>query len=175
MKKFLHVGLFILFILASGMLIALPEGNYIQSCNSCSEFNNSLRCSCNDQQGFPRFTQLDYEDCDPNNNYITNQNGTLTCGDPKYSSYNHHYYSHQDDEQSNLPYGNYQQTCQQCYVNGDKLHCVCLTQNQQPQATSIGIHHCYKDHREIVNTNGNLTCGDKVKHAGARLYMEITN
>ena len=55
----------------------LPNGSYLQTCNSCSMNGSTLQCSCEDIRGYYNWTALNVRYC--GNRVIGNLNGRLAC------------------------------------------------------------------------------------------------
>jgi CVNH domain len=58
--------------------------------------------------------------------------------------------------QEGVPYGSYQQTCQDIRSNGDRLSARCQRVDGGWNDTSLDFRNC---RGEVVNDNGNLRCG----------------
>lgn len=54
-----------------------------------------------------------------------------------------------------LPPGNYQDTCQNCHINGHRLHCDCQNRNQMLISTALSNAWACRD---IQNRDGRLSC-----------------
>ncbi len=118
----------------------LPSGTYLQTCQACSVFNNTLTCTCRTGRHSAQVSSLGDVNACP---YVQNLNGHLRC----------------------LPKGNYWKTCRSCTMRGDKLFCECRTTNNYWTRTELrGAYSC----RKIVNDNGVLRCHRRHRHFSLR-------
>jgi hypothetical protein len=129
---------------------ALPRGSYQGSCSSCTINGDTLSCSCRNADGFSRGSSINTRYCYDS---ITNQNGSLTCGEPPAPR--------QVAREPvyvpvPMPRGNYQQSCSGCSMSGDTLSCSCDNADGIPKRSSLNSRFC----RDAVeNCNGSLNCG----------------
>lgn len=68
---------FVLSFCFTGLAVAMPGGNYTETCHKCSWSNKHrfLRCKCKDTDGNIKKTSLYVRDCKT----VENDNGNLVC------------------------------------------------------------------------------------------------
>lgn len=150
----------------------LPRGDYKETCRDMHVDGDRLDARCQTKDGGWHDTSIDYRHC---NASIINDNGNLRCGgadsgenyNRDRSSYDHDRdrpaYDNDPDRASRdhdfgwrgLPPGDYQQTCRNMHVDGDRLHASCQKRNGDWRKTSLDFNRCDSP---IVNDNGRLKC-----------------
>ena len=114
--------------------LALPGGSYLDSCINCRIEGTILHCWC---KGSSEPSVLDMASCRSND--VANFAGKLTCMDQK---------------GTNLPPGSYIQSCRECYVKDNRLHCLCRRAAGEWIKAAIGLRLC----RRFENIDGWLNC-----------------
>lgn len=138
---------FAVFSMSTAIASYLPRGSYLESCVNCSVSQGVLRCMCEAAEGELHYTRLYYQNCQ----YIENRYGRLSCDA-----------AHRRNGFNQLPYGSYQKSCGNCYVEGSTLYCVCLNRRGYPANTSLNLYNCYRNNLDVINYGGRLACGNRV-------------
>lgn len=117
----------------------IPFGSYRKTCVACRYDGKDLRCKCRTRNGlyWQRSILANVDRCRGD---ISNQNGDLQC-------------SRRGDY--TLPAGSYQNTCQSCRNDGNRLTCACRTRDGDYRQTMLRrAYRC----RGIENIDGQLVC-----------------
>jgi hypothetical protein len=123
----------------------LPYGSYRQTCQNIRLDGNMLKARCQKIDGGWRNTSLDYRGC---GGQVINDNGNLRCGQGGRPPYTGGY--------GGLPPGNYQRTCENMRMEGNKLMGYCRKVDGGWRNTSLNnVNQCKT---QIVNDDGNLRC-----------------
>jgi hypothetical protein len=89
MKKLLALACSSAMFILSGQAMAMPHGNYQQSCDNCHMKHDSLRCRCRTENGMWQHSQLK----NPGScKRVQNMNGYLTC--TNYKKHGDHHKKH---------------------------------------------------------------------------------
>ncbi len=118
----------------------LPAGSYEQTCRGCNFNGYRLSCQCQARDGIQRLhsTLMNVHTCRPGT--IRNRNGDLRC---------------RRRSSRSLPFGSYQQSCTNCYSDGNNLACLCRRRNNKWRFTLLsGVSQCWR----VRNRNGRLHC-----------------
>jgi hypothetical protein len=140
-------------------------GDYRDTCQHVRWDGTMLYAQCQTRDGDWRNTSIDSRDC---GGQILNLNGRLACGQAGYQQEpNGRPYDNDRDRgydrgsnggnwQSGLPPGDYQLTCQDMRMDGDRLEARCEKRNGGWRSTSLDdVQRC---NSPIVNNNGRLSC-----------------
>jgi hypothetical protein len=128
----------------------LPYGSYSRTCQNIRLNGDTLSASCQKVDGGWHNTSLDYRSC--RGSQIINENGNLRCG----GEGEWHGGEHRGGWQGGLPPGDYKRTCQNMYMEGNKLSGTCQKADGGWNNTSLNnVSQC---RTRIVNENGNLRC-----------------
>lgn len=127
----------------------LPYGTYSRTCQNIRMNGNMLSANCQKVDGGWRNTSIDYRSC--RGSQIINDNGVLRCsGGENRGGW------HAGGWEGGLPPGDYKRTCQNMYMEGDKLSGTCQKADGGWNNTSLrNVSQC---RTRIVNENGNLIC-----------------
>ncbi|HLW53707.1 MAG TPA: CVNH domain-containing protein [Candidatus Angelobacter sp.] len=140
-------------------------GSFQDSCTDAHWDGSVLYARCQKRDGGWRNTSIDSRNCGAQ---ILNLDGRLSCGqadngypnndarayDRQYDN-NRGYYGGQAN-QGGLPPGDYQLTCQDMRINGDRLYASCQKRDGRWRNTSLDdFDRC---NSPIVNDNGRLRC-----------------
>jgi CVNH domain len=140
----------------AGLSQRAPYGSYQQTCQNIRRDGYTLYARCQRVDGGWHNTSINYQNCPGE---IINDNGNLRCGGGGYGpGYTPPGYTSPGSGrwQGGLPPGDYKRTCQNMYMNGDRLFATCQRVDGGWNNTSlknVGI--CQT---RIVNDNGNLRC-----------------
>ena len=131
----------------------IPYGTYQQTCRDIRSNGYTLSARCQRVDGGWHNTSINYENC---RGQIINDNGNLRCRGGGYGpGYAAPGYGN-GRRQGGLPPGDYKRTCQNMYMNGDKLSATCQRIDGGWNNTSLkNVGACRS---RIVNDNGNLRC-----------------
>jgi CVNH domain len=132
----------------------VPRGTYRQTCQDIRSNGYTLYARCQRVDGDWHNTSINYQNC---RGPIINDNGNLRCEEggggyaaPGYASPGYGRW------QDGLPPGDYKRTCQNLYVDGNKLSATCQRVDGGWNNTSLkNIDRCQS---MIVNDDGNLRC-----------------
>lgn len=165
MRTMLFAGFVFSMVMAGGRTLfaqpGLPPGDYQQTCRDMRVDGARLDARCQTRDGGWHETSVDFRSC---NGSIINDDGNLRCGGGDYrGEYNRdrdHDGDHDRDHERGwrnrgLPAGDYQETCRDMHVNGDRLEASCQKRNGGWRKTSLDFDHC---NSPIVNDNGRLKC-----------------
>ena len=116
---------------------AIPDGTYTQTCRNISEDGNTLYATCkNVEQRWRRTSLQGFDRCATD---IKNRNGSLRCG------------------VTDIPGGNYKQSCSNIQVRGFNLQATCSTSSGDRISTYLKNYpSCYSN--SIRNREGSLSC-----------------
>ena len=129
----------------------LPNGSYRQTCRDIRSNGYTLYARCQRVDGDWHNSSLDFRNC---RGQIINDNGNLRCPESGYAPPAAGYGS--GGWRGGLPRGDYKLTCQNMYMNGNKLSATCQRVDGGWNNTSLkNVDHCQSP---IVNDNGNLRC-----------------
>ena len=129
----------------------LPYGTYHRTCRNIRMHGDTLSASCQRVDGGWHNTSLDYGSC--RGNQVINDNGNLRCGAEGEAGWRG---ESQTGWQGGLPPGDYKHTCQNMYMEADKLSGTCQKVDGGWNNTSLkDVSHC---RTRIVNDDGNLLC-----------------
>ncbi len=120
----------------SSPALAVPGGSYLQTCQSVTQVQSTVRAKCNNGHGSLHTTSINMDRCQSGVG-LDNIYGNLTC-------------------HSRLPAGSYRQTCSGAVVMDNVLRASCQTRNGAANGTSISLESCTRG--EIANINGQLLC-----------------
>ena len=128
----------------------LPYGNYRHTCQNINVNGNTLSAHCQKVDGGWRNSSIDYRSC--RGSEIINDNGHLRCG----GGGGYGYQGGAGGGQGGLPPGDYKRTCQNMYVDGNRLYATCLKVDGGWNSTSLkNVNQC---RTRVVNEDGNLRC-----------------
>lgn len=146
------------------------NGTYQDSCQNIHWDGSMLYAECQRADGGWRRTSIDSRNC---RGQILNLDGRLACGEAGYQQgpyerpydrdrgyYNQGPYNggpvYQGNWEGGLPPGDYQLTCQNMHMEGDRLEARCEKRNGGWRRTSLDdVQRCTN---AIVNDNGHLFC-----------------
>ncbi|KAI6006274.1 Cyanovirin-N [Pisolithus orientalis] len=100
-------------------------GDFAASCYNYYLENTEFFATCRTESGSDQSTSIDVNQC------VTNDHGALQCVSAN---------------------GNYADTCENCYLSGTNLDCVCGNGNGGTDSASVNLNNC------IGNSNGVLVC-----------------
>lgn len=145
-------------------------GTYQDTCTDAQWDGSVLYARCQREDGSWHRTAIDSRNC---GGQILNLNGNLRCGQATngyyqeappsgYGRYDNGRYNQgyngpypQAGWQGGLPSGDYQLTCQNMRIDGDRLFASCQKRNGDWRNTSLDFDRCDSP---IVNDNGRLKC-----------------
>ncbi len=126
-----------------------PQGSYLQSCRDATFDGRYLSAACRDRRGRYEVSRLDVRACDRGDDII-NRDGELSCEDRRGDDD-----GHDQDDNTRLPRGSYQQTCRNASIDRDMLRAECQDHNGNWRRTGLNVDNCRND---IANDNGELRC-----------------
>jgi len=151
------------------------NGTYQDTCTDARWDGSILSARCQKRDGGWRTSSIDSRSC---GGQILNLDGRLACGEAtdQYQGYGRPPYDDRRDDRpyydwdydrgrdygytnqgwrGGLPPGDYQLTCQNMRVEGDKLYATCEKRNGGWRETKLDFDRCSSP---IANDNGRLTC-----------------
>lgn len=159
MKKFWVITLLPITVFAAAIL---PGGSWMQSCDtgSATYFFGVLRAKCKKSDGTMNdFTRLNYKhDCQLKS-LVKNDNGILTCEQPKSQTM-------VINGNTNFPGGNWVGSCKsgKATLNGAMLIADCRTNQGIYKPAAIDLSHCAPG-SAVNNQNGTLVCAAGTNNA----------
>jgi len=137
----------------------LPSGNYRETCRDIGMRGDVLSARCRNRNGYYNATSLSLRDC--RGGYVENNNGNLRCtgggGDN---------WGGNGGWNGRVPDGNYQQSCREIDVRGDRLSARCRMREGGYNYSSLSLRECGGG--RVENLNGTLQC-EGAYNGGGRL------
>ena len=122
----------------------MPGGNWRYDCRNIVVEGNKLYAECPNYRGQWEQTGITYTQC---RGPIMNRDGNLQCARGEYRDYSQSGYGY--------PGGDFQASCRNIQVNGDKLYADCPDFRGNWERTGITYTQC---RGPIMNRDGNLQC-----------------
>ncbi|MEQ1865290.1 MAG: CVNH domain-containing protein [Micropepsaceae bacterium] len=131
----------------------IPRGSYRATCRDVNVEDGTLQAECKDRNGRWRYTELQsFRSCRGD---IANVNGMLRCR------------RDEDDDDYNLPGGNWRSSCRNYRVSGWTLTAECRDLIGNWRRTSIDLRQCDGD---VSNRRGRLVCAQDAGYGRITLY-----
>jgi len=129
----------------------LPGGSYQDSCRDIDLRGDVLTARCRNRDGYYNPTSLSLRDCRGN---VENSNGNLRCTGGNGGNWGGN--GGWNGGNDRLPDGNYQQSCRDIDLRGDRLTARCRMREGGYNYSSLSLRECRGG--RVENLNGTLQC-----------------